>query len=142
MVSCATSLCIGELMKNIFALISLGFIFTAQTSFGADSTAAQILNHPVVQSIEKLLNEKHGGQCVVPTLETEIRWMCTGARMPVTAPKIMPSSCGFGLDITCPGETISISGNTRSYYLEVPAGQPNTVAPTDPLIIIGNVTYR
>ena len=135
-------------------LISTGILFMAPFCFAGGSSSAgagervqrdipsEILSHSVLVSLEKLLNDKHGDQCVVPTTAKDIHWMCLGALPPVTQPMIYPNSCGFLMTIECPGETATIFGQTVSYSLLSPAGQRNTVAPTDTRVTIDTVQFK
>ena len=134
-------------------LISTGIFLMAPFCFAGGSSSAgagqpqrdipmEILNHSVVVSLEKLMNEKYSNQCVVPSTEKDIHWMCLGALPPVTQPTIYPNSCGFVMTIVCPGETATVFGQTVSYSLLSPAGQRNTVTPTETHITIETVQFK
>lgn len=143
-------------MKKI-VLLSLNLItlLIAPASFAGGSSSAglpgprqqsdinsEILNHSVVQGVEKLLNDKYSNQCVLPSTPQDIHWMCLGALPPVTQPEIFPSSCGFELIVTCPGENVYIFGSKTSYQLVVPQGQSNPVAPTGEYVTINSVHFQ
>jgi len=140
-------------MSQVCSLVLVAIPMLASVSLASDGgsssagvpapiqkdVSSEILNHPVVLNTEKLLNEKFGGQCVLPSTPQDIRWMCTGALPIITEPMIFPSSCGFSVTITCRRDLTIISGRTTSFFVLNPPGQPSTIAPTEKMVIIENV---
>jgi hypothetical protein len=140
-------------MSQMCSLVLVAIPMLVSVSFASDGgsssagvpaptqkdVSSEILNHPVVLNTEKLLNDKYGGQCVLPSTPQDIRWMCTGALPVVTQPMIFPSSCGFAITIVCARDVTTITGRTTSFFVLNPPGQPSTIAPTEKLIIIENV---
>ena len=127
---------------GILLMTSLCFAEGGSSSAGAGAPRnipSEILNHTIVMTLGNLLNEKHDKQCVVPTTERDIHWMCLGALPQVTQPTIIANSCGFLMTIECPGEKATIVGQTVSYSVLNPAGQRSTVTPTPTQVIINSV---
>jgi len=108
-------------------LIAIGFLVLGTSAFAADEDL--IINNSIVTSTAKLLNAKHDGECVLPK-STDVHWMCLGALFPVMEPTITPSSCGFQVQIVCPGETAQFTGRRTAYFLQMPQGQNTTVKET------------
>ena len=104
---------------------------------GTKTVEQEIVTHPVLVNIAKLLNEKNANQCKMPSTN-DIQWRCLGALPDVKDPTIVPSSCGFTVKVVCPHETAAISGMKISYFLYTP-GKKNDVAPTQELIVISAV---
>ncbi|MGZ3694488.1 MAG: hypothetical protein ACXWQO_09930 [Bdellovibrionota bacterium] len=139
-------------MKLTNVILSLATValmgITSAAQAGGESSAGvpgpkmdrdtQILQHPVVAAINKMLNDKYAGACQTPGAE-KINWYCTGAIPPVKEPTIFPNGCGFSLEIYCPSETVTIRGHVISYSLVSP--KPNHVKPTDENIIFSDVNF-
>ena len=143
-------------MKKIILLVTLACsLVLSSVAFAGGSSSAgtgnihgkrdvsqEILNHPAVLAVERLLNEKYGNQCVIPTADKDIRWMCTGALPLVKTPTIVPTGCGFALFVDCPREAVRIVGSTLSYLLVAPSGTDTSVSPTSGIILINNVNFQ
>ena len=128
-------------MKTLLCLVvALGFLKAAPGYSDTPTDSEKILNSSIVLSTGTLLNEKYGGHCKLPSEDSDIQWMCLGALGPVSTPTIEPMSCGFRVEIICPGETAEISGARVSYFLRVPKGQGNSgVSGTAPLIFFNSI---
>jgi hypothetical protein len=118
-------------------LILMGCSTFAKNASLADSGTQDektILTSTVITATGKILNEKHSGQCLMPIEDKDVHWMCLGALRPVSEATIMPSTCGFEVEIVCPGETLKIYGKRVSYFLQMPLGQKTSVKQTEPTI--------
>ena len=99
----------------------------------------RIIKHPVLQSIEQLMNAKDAGTCLLPEAK-DIHWMCTGALQPVTKPRIDSTGCGFMVEVKCPSQTALVYGSETQYFLNSP--QPTKVAPVDGGTHINQVVFE
>lgn len=82
-----------------------------------DPELQNILEHSVVTTVLQLLNEKYNGLCgFIPGGDgTQLNWMCMGA-LPAGQPAPNYASCGFRLQVSCPGERVAIFGNRTTYF--------------------------
>lgn len=121
-------------MKTLIALAAL--LSIAAPAF-AQSREDVILNHPVLQAVEKLMSSSD--QCVMPEAK-DIMWMCTGAIPPVRSPEIDRTGCGFAVEVKCATKTAQVSGQEIQVYLNSP--NPTTVKPLEVGTFITNVQFK
>jgi hypothetical protein len=122
-----------------FALV-LMLSFSAM-AFADDTT--KILESSVVKSLGQLLNEKHQGQCVLPTAASDIRWMCMGALAPITIPQITVSRCAFVVEITCPTEKAVIFGDRSSHFVQFPREMERIeITPSNTMISFTSISIK
>ena len=107
-------------MKILGLVLALGFLGTAAH---AGTGAKDVVSHPVLQGLEKLLNKQYGGRCVTPKTDDDLQWMCMGLIPSVSAPTLIDSSCAFTAQITCDGNVTVVTGRTSSIGLLLPSGK-------------------
>lgn len=128
---------------KLFILFALAITGINSANAAAPTREQMILQHPVVVAVEKLMNDKDAGQCVLPQ-ESDIRWMCTGAIKPVTKPEINATGCGFAIEVKCPSQTATIYGDETSYFLNQSLDEkhPLKVAPVSGGTNINSVRFN
>lgn len=111
---------------------------TAATAMAADNS--EVVNHPIVAALVKMVNEKNGGTCELPSQTSGVRWFCTGGLSPITKPTLERTGCFFDVEVKCAEEVATISGRKLTYLLLMPNHQDTQSS--DPVIVLDKVTYR
>lgn len=110
-------------------------------AFADDTTI--ILESSVVKSLGQLMNDKHQGQCKLPTEAKDVHWMCMGALHPIKVPQITSSRCGFMVEITCPEEKAMILGDRSSHFVQFPSEMERIeIKPTGTTISFNSISIQ
>lgn len=105
-------------MKSLFFVILASISCSMASAESIQLTSEQkVISHPVVLSLETLLNAANDNKCETGTPQ----FFCMGALFDVTEPTIVNSGCAFTVDITCKnGAAATVSGNELNYFIQTP----------------------
>ncbi len=120
-------------MIALLALISAPILAVAQDAQTPDAgtpplnaTELKVISQPSIEALMTVLNQKHAGQCKLPSESSQIQWRCGGLVLPVEEPEMTPSSCGFIYVIDCPTEKVNVYGAKTSYFVNLGKKHPMT----------------
>ncbi len=126
-------------MKTAFFLVPM-LLVSAHSAHASDVTS-RVLNHPVLLQVGKMLQDKHDDKCVLPEAG-DVRFMCTGAMLPVKKPKLSVSGCAIVAKIICPNEMAIFSFSKSTIFLQTPKPLREQPASIEDLLSLENLEIR